>query len=1085
MITRARVDRVGDWGERLSHSRERVPGGRASGEGGASRGTPLDAMVLGSGAAGSSRGGGVDSRRSPKPASRESRASREASPDSVLNDSSDRPLELAEDLADAARSSDGVDEPDSGSSVEVRSPSPSSRTSEARNGEGAETTRVARFPSVASLGTPRLTRHHTRTTHPFAAPTQTDDERDEDEGDEEEDEAECADDASGSGAFADVSSDERQPTTRSFAAFAPSVSPHPYLPGLLLLNVPGLRLDGPCHRSCCVPNATREWLRAHPTKTPALAPPLAPGGERVAVFGVPDFVFPASAADKKTPSRPPRGFVPCPDSEKMWVRYGGIKNNAVKAAFKTAGFRVLAETKLLGGANEKGTATGTPRDERNVSVSGEPSFRAGAVPSKRSFVGVFNVAWNGALRKGDFERLNVYQRVNHFPGTWELGRKDKLGANLEKARRRRPDAFDFAPRSFLLPRDVGEWRKDRARLGPNAAYILKPPASSRGRGVRMLREGDFERLATARRDGASDAGSVGLKTETSRKTLVQRYIRDPHLLDGYKYDLRVYVALTSVDPLRVFLYREGLVRLATQKYVDGGKDLSRRCMHLTNYSVNVKTAGFTMGASAVGEDGVGFKRSLTSLRRRFEADGLSFDGVWRQIKDIVVKTLVCAEGPMNVASETRVPGAARRACYELYGFDIMLDATLKPWLIEVNTGPSLSAPSALDLHVKHRMVANLFNLVGVAPFDRSKMKREASSMRSARLTGVPTPSGVARREGRRGFSAHSTHSTRAVSASGVRGAPRRSASPSPPRRASTPSLEYASRDRDPRDPRFSQKKKAFPSKSELLRGGPRSVQDLDFSPYAFEALPRTIRDAEGELSRAGEFERCFPTSDPDLNVKYLELFETRRHENALLCAWERHKKALRGRRNRLDDTQNRAVEKPKLAIEKEKETRLPRDASRSATVRSAPACSRLAPRATRPPLRSERASYEQTGRSLRSSPRSTSPPEKKGPAVATADVDALASSLARRLGVTSGRLRDASGIPSRFETLGANRPAFVRDMVRSVGGSASRGSRLLPFAPTKRTTASTLGVSAPLGVKGEGRKKAALPESVLARARRR
>jgi hypothetical protein len=508
-------------------------------------------------------------------------------------------------------------------------------------------------------------------------------------------------------------------------------------------------------------------------------------------------------------------------------------------------------------------------------------------------------------------------------------------------------------------------------------------------------------------------------------------------------------------------------------------------MHLTNYSVNVKTAGFTMGASAVGEDGVGFKRSLTSLRRRFEADGLSFDGVWRQIKDIVVKTLVCAEGPMNVASESRVPGAARRACYELYGFDIMLDATLKPWLIEVNTGPSLSAPSALDLHVKHRMVANLFNLVGVAPFDRSKMKREASSTRSARLTGVPTPSGVARREGRRGFSAHSTHSTRAVSALGVRGAPRRSASPSPPRRASTPSLEYASRDRDPRDPRFSQKKKAFPSKSELLRGGPRSVQDLDFSPYAFEALPRTIRDAEGELSRAGEFERCFPTSDPDLNVKYLELFETRRHENALLCAWERHKKALRGRRNRLDDTQNRAVEKPKLAIEKEKETRLPRDASRSATVRSAPACSRLAPRATRPPLRSERASYEQTGRSLRSSPRSTSPPEKKGPAVATADVDALASSLARRLGVTSGRLRDASGIPSRFETLGANRPAFVRDMVRSVGGSASRGSRLLPFAPTKRTTASTLGVSAPLGVKGEGRKKAALPESVLARARRR
>ena len=84
--------------------------------------------------------------------------------------------------------------------------------------------------------------------------------------------------------------------------------------------------------------------------------------------------------------------------------------------------------------------------------------------------------------------------------------------------------------------------------------------------------------------------------------------------------------------------------------------------------------------------------------------------------------------------------------------------------------------------------------------------------------------------------------------------------------------------------------------------------------------------------------------------------------------------------------------------------------------------------------------------------------------MATADVDALASSLARRLGVTSGRL--------------PNRRAFARDAVRSVG---ARGSS----EKTKRMTASTLRISAPLAVQGEGRKKAAVPESVLARARRR
>jgi hypothetical protein len=250
---------------------------------------------------------------------------------------------------------------------------------------------------------------------------------------------------------------------------------------------------------------------------------------------------------------------------------------------------------------------------------------------------------------------------------------------------------------------------------------------------------------------------------------------------------------------------------------------------------------------------------------------------------------------------------------------------------------------------------------------------------------------------------------------------------------------------------------AFPTKSQLLRGGSRSLRDLDFSLYAFAALPRTIRDAEGELSRAGEFERCFPTSDPDLNARYLELFETRRHENALLCAWERHKKALRGRK-----PANVARELNKNA-----------KTSRSAPARSAPKVSRLAPRGDeRPPLGSARASNASNA-SSRSSPHSSPPPN----AGAAADVDALASSLARRLGVTSGRLRDAR-FETRFETPDSNRLAFARDAVRSVG---ARGSS----EKTKRTIASTLGISAPLAVKGEGRKKAAVPESVLARARRR
>lgn len=68
-------------------------------------------------------------------------------------------------------------------------------------------------------------------------------------------------------------------------------------------------------------------------------------------------------------------------------------------------------------------------------------------------------------------------------------------------------------------------------------------------------------------------------------SLVCRYLDSPLLVDGYKCDLRLYVVVTSLDPLIVYLYEEGLVRLATIKY-QLGKNLWNPCIHLTNYSVN-------------------------------------------------------------------------------------------------------------------------------------------------------------------------------------------------------------------------------------------------------------------------------------------------------------------------------------------------------------------------------------------------------------------------------------------------------------------------------------------------------------------
>ena len=74
-------------------------------------------------------------------------------------------------------------------------------------------------------------------------------------------------------------------------------------------------------------------------------------------------------------------------------------------------------------------------------------------------------------------------------------------------------------------------------------FILKPVAASCGKGIRV----------------------IGKKDKLPQKNgyLVSKYVSKPHLLRGFKYDLRIYILVTSYEPLKAYIFREGLVRLAT------------------------------------------------------------------------------------------------------------------------------------------------------------------------------------------------------------------------------------------------------------------------------------------------------------------------------------------------------------------------------------------------------------------------------------------------------------------------------------------------------------------------------------------
>eukprot|EP00904_Undaria_pinnatifida_P002209 jgi/Undpi1/1198/HiC_scaffold_104.g14112.m1 len=234
-------------------------------------------------------------------------------------------------------------------------------------------------------------------------------------------------------------------------------------------------------------------------------------------------------------------------------------------------------------------------------------------------------------------------------------------------------SLDVTPDGFILPADRRAWLK-AVEEEPKAIWIVKPPASSCGRGIRVINR--------------SAVGSVS----KSKKCLVQ----------------------------------EGLVRLSTKKY--SLKNLRSRFTHLTNYSINKRSGSFKAPDDSDGleatESTSASKWALTFFWKYLEQSlgKAKSEQVQRSVEDVVLRTMAAADGDMTTHSHQAT--RHRDCCYELFGFDVLLDEHLKPWLLEVNISPSLFGSSALDRRIKGTLVADIFHLVGFRPFDRTALRRE-------------------------------------------------------------------------------------------------------------------------------------------------------------------------------------------------------------------------------------------------------------------------------------------------------------------------------------------------------------------------
>ena len=263
-----------------------------------------------------------------------------------------------------------------------------------------------------------------------------------------------------------------------------------------------------------------------------------------------------------------------------------------------------------------------------------------------------------------------------------LSRKDEFAALVARRYGKNAGALNF-PATYSLP-DARAALLDHARREPDAFWVAKPQHGTGGQGVVVTRNvAEFADLADV---------------------VVQRYLDRPHLVDGCKSVLRLYVFTTSVSPLRAYLYGDGIVRFAPDRFESG---LGNARAHVTNTARHRDYEGLILSADA-SQESFGHVWSVNAYRRRLDADGLDASQVWIGVRALIKEMLAMLEADGLFARQS---ASAPRRSYapKLFGVDVLIDEKGKAWLIELEKKPALGGLPLVD-RIHNEMFNTMFEM---------------------------------------------------------------------------------------------------------------------------------------------------------------------------------------------------------------------------------------------------------------------------------------------------------------------------------------------------------------------------------------
>ena len=190
------------------------------------------------------------------------------------------------------------------------------------------------------------------------------------------------------------------------------------------------------------------------------------------------------------------------------------------------------------------------------------------------------------------------------------------------------------------------------------------------------------------------------------------------LIKNKKYDLRLYVLISGLKPLRIYLNKQGLIRIASEKFSLNINTIGNKFIHLTNTDINKKNKNYIYPKSF--NDSNANVWNLNTYKKYLNQNNKDWNYIYENIKDIIIKTIISVQ--QKLINKNDNLNLRDNNFYNLLGFDILINDKFEPILLEVNYSPCMNIYNKVDISIKTNLFVDILNIVGIIPFSKKNFK---------------------------------------------------------------------------------------------------------------------------------------------------------------------------------------------------------------------------------------------------------------------------------------------------------------------------------------------------------------------------